>query len=63
MVVPVAVRSLAAVAGGALVITAWANVIGTLVVPRRGQLADTMDGPDREPGIHRGCESRQLPAA
>jgi len=36
MVVPVAVQSLAAVAGGALVIAAWANVIGTLVVPRRG---------------------------
>jgi hypothetical protein len=36
MVVPVAVRSLAAVAGGALVIAAWASVIGTLVVPRRG---------------------------
>jgi hypothetical protein len=36
MVVPVAVRSLAAVAGGALVITAWANAIGTLIVPRRG---------------------------
>jgi hypothetical protein len=36
MVVPVAVRSLAAVAGGALVIAAWASVIGTLIVPRRG---------------------------
>ncbi len=35
MVVPVAVRSLAAVAGGALVIAAWASVIGTLIVPRR----------------------------
>jgi hypothetical protein len=36
MVVPVAVRSLAAVAGGALVFAAWASVIGTLIVPRRG---------------------------
>jgi hypothetical protein len=36
MVVPVAVRSLAAVAGGALVLAAWASVIGTMVVPRRG---------------------------
>jgi hypothetical protein len=36
MVVPVAVRSLAAVAGSALVIAAWASVIGTLIVPRRG---------------------------
>jgi hypothetical protein len=36
MVVPVAVRSLSAVAGGTLVITAWVSVIGTLVVPRRG---------------------------
>ena len=36
MVVPVAVRSLAAVAGGALVIAAWASAIGTLIVPRRG---------------------------
>src|SRR5712691_10693982 len=36
MVVPVAVRSLAAVAGGALVIAAWASAVGTLVVPRRG---------------------------
>jgi hypothetical protein len=35
MVVPVAGRSLAAVAGGGLVIAAWASVIGTLVVPRR----------------------------
>lgn len=33
--VPVAARSLAAVAGGALVIAAWASVIGTLVIPRR----------------------------
>lgn len=36
MVVPVAVRSLAAVAGGALVIVAWASAIGTLIVPRQG---------------------------
>lgn len=36
MVVPVVVRSLAAVAGGALVIAAWASVIATLIVPRRG---------------------------
>ena len=35
MVVPVVVRSLAAVAGGALVVAAWASVIGTLIVPRR----------------------------
>jgi hypothetical protein len=36
MVVPVAGRSLAAVAGGALVIAAWASVIGgSLIVPRR----------------------------
>jgi hypothetical protein len=36
MIVPVAVRSFAAVVGGTLVFTAWANVIGTLIVPRRG---------------------------
>jgi hypothetical protein len=36
MVVPVADRSWAAVAGGALVIAAWASVIGTLIMPRRG---------------------------
>jgi hypothetical protein len=36
MVVPIAVRSLAAVAGGALVIVAWASAIGTLIVPRQG---------------------------
>src|SRR5580658_634545 len=35
MVVPAAGRSLAAVAGGLLVIGAWASVIGTLVMPRR----------------------------
>jgi hypothetical protein len=35
MVVPEAGRSLAAVAGGALVIMAWTSVIGTFVVPRR----------------------------
>jgi hypothetical protein len=36
MVVPVVVRSLAAVAGDALVIAAWASLIETLIVPRRG---------------------------
>ncbi len=35
MAVPVAGRSLAAVAGGGLLIAAWASVIGTLIVPRR----------------------------
>lgn len=35
MVVPAAGRSLAAVVGGALVIAAWASVIGTLIMPRR----------------------------
>jgi len=35
MVVPVVARSLAAVAGGALVIAAWTSVLGTLFVPRR----------------------------
>jgi hypothetical protein len=35
MVVPVVARSLAAVAGGALVIVAWTSVLGTLFVPRR----------------------------
>ena len=34
MVVPVAGRSLAAAAGAGLVLTAWASVIGTLIVPR-----------------------------
>jgi hypothetical protein len=34
MVMPLFGRSLAAVAGGALVLTAWASVIGTLIVPR-----------------------------
>lgn len=35
MVVPVATRSLTAVAGGALVLVAWTSVLGTLFVPRR----------------------------
>jgi hypothetical protein len=35
MIVPVAVRSLAAVIGGTLVIAAWTSVVGTLIVPRR----------------------------
>jgi hypothetical protein len=34
MVVPLIARSLAAVAGGLLVLTAWASVVGTLMVPR-----------------------------
>lgn len=34
MVVPLAARCVAAVLGGALVLTAWASVIGTLIVPR-----------------------------
>ena len=34
MVVPLAARLVAAVAGGLLVLTAWASIIGTLVVPR-----------------------------
>ena len=34
MVVPLIGRSLAAVAGGLLVLTVWASVIGTLIVPR-----------------------------
>jgi hypothetical protein len=34
MVVPLAGRSVAAVAGGLLVLTAWASIIGTLIVPR-----------------------------
>src|SRR5215510_7413914 len=34
MVVPLVGRSLAAAAGGLLVLTAWASVIGTLMVPR-----------------------------
>ncbi len=34
MVVPLLGRSLAAVAGGVLVLTAWNSVIGTLIVPR-----------------------------
>lgn len=34
MVVPFAVRSLAAVTGGLLVLTAWASIVGTVVVPR-----------------------------
>ena len=34
MVVPVLGRVLAAVAGGGLVLTVWASVIGTLIVPR-----------------------------
>ena len=34
MVVPVAVRSVFAVAGAVLVLTAWASIIGTLIVPR-----------------------------
>ncbi len=34
MVVPIAVRSLAAVAGGLLVLTAWASIVGTVIVPR-----------------------------
>jgi hypothetical protein len=34
MVVPLVGRSLAAVAGALLVLTAWASIIGTLMVPR-----------------------------
>jgi hypothetical protein len=34
MVVPLAVRSVAAAAGALLVLTAWSSVIGTLIVPR-----------------------------
>ena len=34
MVVPLGGRSVAAVAGGLLVVTAWASVIGTVIVPR-----------------------------
>ena len=34
MVVPLAVRAVAAVVGGVLVFTAWHSVIGTLIVPR-----------------------------
>ena len=34
VVVPLAERSVAAVAGGLLVLTAWASVIGTVIVPR-----------------------------
>jgi hypothetical protein len=34
MVVPTAVRAVAAVFGGLLVLTAWASIIGTVVVPR-----------------------------
>jgi hypothetical protein len=35
MVVPLAVRSLAAVAGGALVLTVWTSAVGTLITPRQ----------------------------
>src|SRR6202035_665208 len=34
VVVPVAARSLAAAVGGLLVLTAWASIIGTVIVPR-----------------------------
>jgi hypothetical protein len=34
MVVPLVGRSLAAAAGALLVLTAWASIIGTLMVPR-----------------------------
>jgi hypothetical protein len=34
MVVPIAARSLAAVIGGLLVLTAWMSIVGTVVVPR-----------------------------
>ena len=34
MVVPLAARSVIAVAGALLVLTAWGSVIGTLIVPR-----------------------------
>jgi hypothetical protein len=34
MVVPLAARSVLAVVGALLVLTAWASVIGTLIVPR-----------------------------
>ena len=34
MMVPVAARAVAAAAGGLLVITAWASIVGTVVVPR-----------------------------
>jgi hypothetical protein len=35
MVIPLAGRSVAAVGGGLLVLTAWASAVGTLIVPRR----------------------------
>jgi len=35
MVVPLAARSLAAVAGGALVLTVWTSAVGTLITPRQ----------------------------
>ena len=34
MVVPLADRWVAAAAGAALVLTAWASIVGTLIVPR-----------------------------
>src|SRR5260221_2270642 len=34
MIVPLAARCVAAAPGAALVLTAWASVIGTLIVPR-----------------------------
>ena len=34
MVVPLAGRWVAAVAGAVLVLTAWASIVGTLIVPR-----------------------------
>ena len=36
MVVPLCVRSVAAVIGGLLVLAAWTSVIETLIVPRPG---------------------------
>jgi len=46
MVVPDAARSVAAIVGGVLVLTAWASIIGTVIVPRsvRNWLTRSVDG-------------------
>jgi hypothetical protein len=65
MAVPLIGRLLVGVAGGLLVVTAWASVIGTLIVSRPvGGWLTPMGGPDRRLGLPFGDQRRgRLPAA
>ncbi len=54
MVVPLAGRWVAAAAGAALVLTAWASIVGTLIVPRPVSSWLTR-WVDRSPRLRRPC--------